>query len=165
MSTELLKMELSKTAGILAKAQAQLHEERQISAMRAHEAEAQLSLAAEAGRQEERQTAQAMVAEARGTLSALVDVHERGAAYVKQNERGMIASALAEQRRGLEAEIRESTMAIENEQAELRYAAEERHKRDLAGLQQEVEKEKAARVEAEEACDKWVRKFMRTDKT
>ena len=53
-SNEMLAGELRKMAGILAKAQTQLHEERSVSAMRAEEAEAQLALAAELGRQEER---------------------------------------------------------------------------------------------------------------
>ena len=118
-------------AGILSKALMQLHEERSVSAMRAEEAEAQLALATELGRQEERRSAQQLVSEARGTLSAYVDVHERGAAHVKSTERAMLASALAEQRRGLEQELRESRMITESEQAELRHAQEARHKKEL----------------------------------
>ena len=153
MSTALLAAELSKTAQVLARAQEQMREERNISAIRAEEAEAQLAIATEMGRQEERQTAQAMVAEARGTLSALVDVHEQGAAFVKQNERAMLAAALAEQRRGLENEIKESRLATENEQAELRHAQEERHKRELRVLTTDLTKvqklyeEATARIE------------------
>ena len=162
MSTEMLAAELRKTSQVLTKAQHQLHEERQISAMRAEEAEAQLALATEQGRQEERQSAQMMVAEARGTLSALVDVHEKGAAYVKQNERGVIAAALAEQRRGLEAEIRESKLAIEIEQADLRHAAEERHRHDMLEMRKEVEAAKYTLNEAEERASTYARKLEAT---
>ena len=162
LSTEVLTAELRKTTAILAKAHAQLHEERQISAMRAEETESQLALAAEMGRQEERHAAQAMVDEARGTLSTLVNIHERGAAYVKQTERGMIASALAEQRRGLEEEIRQSKLATDTQQAELRRAAEERHKREMEKMLEEVQAAQRALAVAEEKAFVLARKFENT---
>eukprot|EP00900_Chrysochromulina_parva_P002956 jgi/Chrpa1/12661/Chrysochromulina_OHIO_Genome00007162-RA len=162
LSTEVLTAELRKTTAILAKAHAQLHEERQISAMRAEETESQLALAAEMGRQEERHAAQAMVDEARGTLSTLVNIHERGAAYVKQTERGMIASALAEQRRGLEEEIRQSKLATDTQQAELRRAAEERHKREMEKMLEEVQAAQRALAAAEEKAFVLARKFENT---
>lgn len=149
VATNMLAEELRKTAGILSKAQAQMQEERNVSDMRAEEAEAQLAIATEMGRQEERHKAHAMVAEARGTLSALVDAHERGAAFVKQEERQMLANALAEQRRGLEAEITESRQTTESEQAELRHQLEERHRRDIDKLNLQVLQERRAKEEAE----------------
>ena len=78
-STELLADELRKSAAILAQAQAQMAEERQLSQMREREAQAQLSEAIELGRQEERQKAQLAVREANDSLSALAEANEQGA--------------------------------------------------------------------------------------
>ena len=119
-STELLADELRKSAAILAQAQAQMAEERQLSQMREREAQAQLSEAIELGRQEERQKAQLAVREANDSLSALAEANEQGAAFVKRVERAHIAGALAEQRRGLEHEINESRLTTDHEISELR---------------------------------------------
>ena len=60
----------------------------------------------------------------------------------EQEERQMLATALAEQRRGLEEELRSSKQSTENEQQELRHAQEERHKRELERLSEEVAAER-----------------------
>ena len=138
-STELLADELRKSASILAQAQAQVAEERQLTALRQREAEAQLAEAVELGRQEERQRAQQAVRDANDTLAALAEANEQGAAFVKRVERAHIAGALAEQRRQLEHELNESNLATQHEIAELTHLADQRHARELKALKEELE--------------------------
>ena len=161
-STEILADELRKSAAILAQAQAQMAEERQLSQLRAREAEAQLGEAVELGRQEERHRSQQAVRDANDSLSALAEANEQGAAFVKRVERAHIAGALAEQRRSLEHEINESRLATEHELSELQHIERERHANLLRKLTEELDEERAARVEAEERVRVLDDKFSQT---
>ena len=155
-STQLLADELRKSASILAQAQAQMAEERALTAMRQREAEAQLGEAIELGRQEERQRNEQAVREANETLTALAEANEQGAAFVKRVERAHIAGALAEQRRGLEHELNESRLVTKHEMAELEHLANERHAREVRRLKEEIDEltaERDAAVARAEAAE------------
>ena len=139
IADKLLSDELRKSAAVLAQAQAQVHEERQLALMREHEREAQLAEAVELGRQEERQRNQKAIDDANDSFAALAEANEQGAALVKRVERAQIAGALAEQRRSLEHEINESRLATGHEIAELTHVGDMRHAREVHLLKEQLE--------------------------